>query len=238
MGILGILFGQQRVVIDSKDTGPGSILGKIKGVVRQTIGGVAGIVVDATVSEEHLTSCELTENPVEDGAKVTDHVQIKPAQLTIEGVISDSPLGYAIIGNIQNTVRNIQTLFGKQSRSIDAYNDLISLQKSRRPFTVITNLKRYTNMIITELSVPRTAETGKSIHFRAVMKEIRIVSSQTASGVGSLNASVSSLGQKTKDLGQKTSTALANDSTVSPNSTSQTSNGIAATLGRWLTVRN
>lgn len=201
MSILGILFGQQRVVIGSKDSGLGGALGRLSGVLRQTIGGVAGIVVDATVSEEHLSEAELTENPVEDGAVVTDHVHLKPAQLTIQGVISDSPLGYAVIGNIQNLVRSVSSLFGKSSRSVDAYNDLLALQKSRQPFTVTTGLKRYKNMIMTSLSVPRTAQTGRAIHFTATMREIRIVKSKTTSV--SLSSSVSSLGTKTQDFGNK-----------------------------------
>ena len=201
MSILGIVFGQQRVVIDSKDSGIGGQLGKLSGVLRQTIGGVAGIVIDATVSEEHLSEAELTENPVEDGVVVTDHVHLKPAQLTIQGVISDSPLGYAVIGNIQNLVRSVSALFGRSSRSIDAYNDLFNLQKSRQPFTVTTGLKRYKNMIMTSLSVPRTAQTGRAIHFSATMREIRIVKSKSTSS--SLSPSVSSLGSKTKDGGSK-----------------------------------
>ena len=219
--ILGILFGQQRVVIDAKDSGVGGLLGGLTGVLRQTIGGVAGIVVDATISEEHLTEVDLTENPVEDGAVVTDHVHIKPAQLTIQGVISDTPLGYAVIGNIQNVIRSVTSLFGKSSRSIDAYNDLLKLQKSRQPFTVTTGLKRYENMILVSLSVPRTAATGRAIHFSAVMREIRIVKSKTTTV--SLSSSVSSLGSPTKDLGNKVTPAVEAGSKVTSDSTTSQS---------------
>lgn len=238
MGLLGIIFGgNKRVVIGGKDTGLGGVLSGLTGVLRQTIGGVAGIVVDATVSEEHLTTCDLTENPVEDGAKVTDHVQLKPAQLTIEGVISDSPLGYAYIGNIQNLVRSVATLFGKSARSVDAYNDLLNLQKSRQPFTVTTGLKRYKNMIMTELSVPRTAQTGAAIHFRAVMREIRIVKSKTTGG-GGLASGVSSLGSPTKDLGQKVTDAVPVGSQLSESSTSVTSGSQGSFLNEWFgTIR-
>ena len=201
MGALGILFGQQKVVINDQNSGLGGDLNSLSGVLRQTIGGLAGIVIDATIREEHQTEAISTENPVEDGADVTDHVRLKNAQLTIDGVISDTPLGYAIIGNIQNVVRTVSTLFGKSARSVDAYNDLLELQKSRQPFTVTTGLKRYKNMILSSLSVPRDYSTGRAIHFTAVFKEIRIVASK--SGALSLSSSVADAGSKTKDLGNK-----------------------------------
>jgi len=230
MGLLGILFQQKTNVIDAQESGTGGALGQLQGVLRQTIGGVAGIVIDATVTEEHKTSCDLTENPVEDGAKITDHVQLKPAELTIEGVITDTPLGYAIIGNIQNIVRSVSTLFGKSSRSIDAYNDLLALQKSRRPFTVVTGLKRYENMILTELSVPRTVDTGKSLHFRAVMKEIRIVTSKTSTLSNTKN---NALAKKAKNVGSKITDAVPQASQLSPTSTSVSGQNPSNLLG-WI----
>jgi len=211
MGLLGIIFAQNRVVIDDKAaslTGPFS---SFKSAFQQSLStnNLTGIIVDATVSEEHVSECDVTENPVEDGAKITDHVQIKPKKLTIEGVISDAPLGYAVIGNIQNLVRSVSTLFGKKSRSQDAFDDLIKLQESRKPFTVTTGLKRYTNMIMENLSVPRTSQTGAAIHFKAVMKEIRIVKSQTTAT--SLASTAKNIGSKAKDLGQKVTDAVPAD---------------------------
>ncbi len=201
MTILGILFQQTQVVIGAKSGGSAGVLGTLQGVLRQTVGGVAGIVVDVSVQEQHLKTNEVTENPVEDGAKITDHVQIKPAQLTIEGVISDTPLGYAVIENIQGLVRSAENLFGGYSRAINAYNDLVALMDSRQPFTVTTSLKSYDNMVFTELEVTRTKDTGRSIHFRGVMKQIRIVSSKTTTG--SPAASVSDTASPTIDAGQQ-----------------------------------
>jgi hypothetical protein len=234
MGILGILFGQTKAVIGVKeDSGLGGALGKIKGVLRETIGGVAGIVVDASISEDHLTSCDVTDNPVEDGAKITDHVQIKPAELSMDGVITDNPLGYAIIGNIQNVKRTVEGLFGKSSRSIDQYNELTKLQSSRQPFTVVTGLKRYKNMIMEELSVTRTAQSGKSIHFRAKMKEIRIVKSSVA-GVGKLGSVAKKIASKTKDLGQKVTDAVEKGNKLNNASSAVSSKTQGSILDGWL----
>lgn len=230
MAILGILYGQKKTVIDSKDSGLGGVLGQLQGVLRQTVGGVAGIVVDATINEEHVQVLDITENEVESGVDVTDHSQLKPAQLTIEGVISDTPLGYAVIGNIQNVVRTVETLFGRKSRSVDAYNDLLALQKSRTPFTVTTGLRRYTNMMLMELSVPRTPQTGQAIHFRAVMKEVRFVSLKTISPPVSL--SVSSLAAPIVDKGNKVTPAV--DAGSSFDAGQSTLSGAFQSFEQWL----
>lgn len=202
MSTLSVIFRQKNVIIGAKGSN-GNILTDFKDSLVRTWDAVTtkGISVDATVNEEHLTTCDLTENPVEDGAKVTDHVQLNPAELTVEGVISDSPLGYAVIGNVQNLARSVSSVFGGSVRSIDAYNELLQLQKSREPFTVITGLKRYQNMIMEELSVPRTSQTGAAIHFKAVMREIRIVKSKTATNSLSIKPASKNLASPTKDLG-------------------------------------
>lgn len=222
MAILGIIFGQKRTVIGVKEgSNLGGALGALQGVLRQTIGGVAGIVIDATIREEHLTTLDLTDNEVEDGASITDHAQIRPAQLTIEGVISDYPLGYAYIGNIQNVIRTASNLFGGSSRSIDAYNDLLALQKSRQPFSVYTGLKRYKNMIITQLSAPRDSSTGGSLRFTATMREVIIA--KTENFISTVSDSTKSLVNPIKDKGNRITSAVPIESSLSSDSSSVSS---------------
>lgn len=194
-----------------------SLLGIIFGAGTNSIG---GIVIDATVRESHDGTADITENPVEEGAKITDHVQVNSDELTIEGVITDTPLGFPVIGNIQNIINSVTSIFGKTSRSIDAFNQLVTLKEQREPFTVYTGLKRYESMVIASLSVQRDKDVGKAIAFNCVMRKIRIVSSQT--GVSSNLSSgkkinsiagldvgketrtdVSSLGQSTQNLGNR-----------------------------------
>ena len=60
-------------------------------------------------------------------------------------------------------------------------------------------------MIITELSVPRTAQTGKSLQFKATMKEIRIVKSQTTTAPAT---SAPALAGATRNAGQQASSPV------------------------------
>lgn len=224
MALFGILFKNQRTVIGSSVSVPG---------FAGPVGGIGGIVIDATISEEHNTSCDLTENPVEDGAKITDHVQIKPAELSIEGVISDSPLGTPFVQNFQNIVDSVGVYLGKTSRSIDAYNKLLDLQNKREPFTVTTGLKQYKNMIMTKLSVPRKAEMGGSLQFKATLREIRIVKSKSGGLGGALDSvkkGAKNLAAKTKDLGQKVTQAVPAKSPISSSPAATTTSGKGSQL--------
>lgn len=177
---------------------------------------IGTVTIDASVTENHTTTSTPTRNPVEEGIEVTDHVSLEPAKLSIQGVISDTPLNFDIIGNIasgdlksltKNLTSGFSDTLGGTSRSTEQYQALLALQRSRQPFKVITGIKVYENMILTSLSVDRTATTGKSIHFSADMEEIRIVKSQNA-GPQNLGKSVKDLGAKTKNLGGKVTTQI------------------------------
>ena len=198
------------------------VLGILFGVGKSSIGGV---VIDATVEEGHNATAEVTENPVEEGAKITDHVQNNSDELVLDCIISDSPLGFPIIGNIQNIINSVSTLFGLSSRSVDAYNKLLELKKNREPFTAFTGLRRYTNMVIKELNVTRNARIGKAISFRCAMRQIRIVTSKSG-GLQNLSGGNVAKGKRNvKNLGRKTinETKKVTDAVpaVSPNSSEE-----------------
>jgi len=180
MGLLGIIFGQGK-------------------------SSIGGLVIDATVNQDHIGSAEITKNPVEKGAQITDHVQIAPNQLLIDGIISDTPIGFPILQNVLNIVNTVTTLFGKSSRSIDGFNKLVDLKDKREPFTVITDLKRYNNMVISDLRVTRSNTTGNAIEFKASMEQIRIVSSKTSTVNSNINAGGAASGAagNAKDLGSE-----------------------------------
>lgn len=175
MGILSFIFSQDRAKI-------------------------AGLLIDASIEETHTIDADVTEYPVEDGSMITDHVQVKTPELVMKGVITDAPLGYALVGNIQNLIRSVSILFGGTKRSIDGYNVLVDLQAKRMPFDVYTTLRRYKNMVIKNLSVVRNADQGASVHFSATLKQIHVAVSEVEEVP--LAAPVKNIAAKTKDVGQ------------------------------------
>lgn len=50
---------------------------------------------DAVINEQHTREATVTAFPVEGGQVVTDHIIVSPAEITVQGIITDSPIGNA-----------------------------------------------------------------------------------------------------------------------------------------------
>jgi len=215
-----------------------SLISILFGASRAKIGSIS---VDASISESHVTSADITENPVEEGAKITDHVQIKPKQLTMTGVISDSPINFAVVDNITGAANTIFNALGKTKRSIDAYNRLVDLQNTREPFTVTTGLTVYNNMILSSLQVDREATKANAIYFTATLQEIRIAKTQAIVSTENLADSVKNLGAKKSNLGNQSTSIVPppNPSVAGTNiaNTTNISTGAESWLDNFANVR-
>lgn len=110
---------------------------------------VAGVFLDATISEDHTYVSRVTQFPIENGRVITDHVINEPDTLSLTGIVSDSPL----------------EILSPFNRSVDAFNRLIRIHELKERITVVTGIKVYDNMIMTSLSVPRNLESGQALTF-------------------------------------------------------------------------
>ena len=158
------------------------------------------------MEEVHEWMAEATMNPVELGSPVTDHVIEQPDKLRIKGFITDSPLipGLSLFSGIIDGAKS--TVYTQPV--FDVLNEII---KARELVTVYTKYKIYTDMIITNISIPRGPQVQGSIEFTVDFVKIRIVKTQTTSvpdGISALkdNKKTPALGRKTepqKDIGKK-----------------------------------
>jgi hypothetical protein len=133
------------------------------------------IELDATLEEGHEWNADVTTNPVEIGADITDHVIEQPDRVSIRGVVSDTPLN-GIIGNI---VSFINSLTGAEQRSQAVFDLLHELIKLKQPMTIVTKYHIYTDMVLASVNIPRNSGTGEAIEFNAEFVNIRLVSTQT-----------------------------------------------------------
>lgn len=131
------------------------------------------IELDATLDETHEWQADVTTNPVEVGAEVADHIIEVPDRLTLRGFVSDSPLN-GILGNVVALINGIS-----ENRSQAVFDLLHQLIKEKQPMTVATRMRTYTDMVLTNVSVPRSRATGLAIEFVAEFTHIRLVSTQT-----------------------------------------------------------
>jgi hypothetical protein len=131
----------------------------IRAVVVTAIGAVA---MDVSQYQTHKFPSRITEHPVEDGSVIADHVTLLPTVLEIDGRVSDASVALS------------DTISGKGTAQ-DAFRELVRLQRDREPFTVVTGLAVYQNMLIETLEVPRDSSDGQSIRFSMVIRELQIV---------------------------------------------------------------
>ena len=102
---------------------------------------IGEIQIDVVRGEVHDFPSDITQNPVEDGTVFSDHVVLLPVVIELEGRVSEASL----------------TVFGirEQNRHIDAFQGLVELQRRREPFTVVTGIQVYENMMFTSLTIDR-----------------------------------------------------------------------------------
>lgn len=110
---------------------------------------IAGVLLDAVLSEDHLYNSRVTNFPVEDGRIISDHIINEPETVQITGVVSDTPISF----------------FAPFNASINAFQRLVEIHDRRELITIVTGIKVYTNMAITSLQVPRNALSGQSLTF-------------------------------------------------------------------------
>lgn len=148
---------------------------------RRTSGKIDNITLDATISDNLSISNEVTSLPIEDGADVNDHIIKKPLRLTIEGVVSNSPL-YSSIGVsaftesfkssslgqlIKNTGTRVDETLDELLRIAGRVNGEIIDSSDIPIITVVTGLKVYNNMVLSSLTIKRSKTTGDSLPFTA-----------------------------------------------------------------------
>lgn len=104
---------------------------------------IAGLFFDAilNVSTEHTAT--ITQHPVQSGANISDHMYLEPVQITMEVGMSDA-MASMVMG---------QWAGDNASKSVNAYRKLVELQAARIPFTVLTRLNTYDNMVVKAISV-------------------------------------------------------------------------------------
>lgn len=133
------------------------------GKLRELFGGrfnlISTLQVDVTLSESHEFPSTVTEKPVEDGSNINDNVILGNSKLTISGILTDERLG---------------------TSQFDKWRALQDIRRLREPFTVVTSLGAYTDMIFTSITATRDVGSTGAVFFNADLTQVRIIASETA----------------------------------------------------------
>jgi len=142
---------------------------------------IGGIQADVTVEELHDDELTITDHPVEQGASITDHAFKRPARLTVRAGFSNSASGSSSLSQIINGVTSILNSLSGDNHVNNVYSQLLTLQSSLTPISVVTGKRNYNNMLITRLSTETDARSENSMVINIHLQEIIVVSTQTVS---------------------------------------------------------
>lgn len=126
---------------------------------------IADFYADVTIEETARDDLEITRHPVESGSEITDHAYKQPAEVIIRCGWSNSGFD--------------ETGFHGPGFVEGIYDQLLNLQYSRIPFTVVTGKRTYVNMLIASLSQTTDEKTENALIVTVVCRQIILVQTQT-----------------------------------------------------------
>lgn len=138
------------------------------------------VTFDALLKESVEMPAEVTDYAVEEGSDTSDNIRKKPVNLTLDGVISDHPLGNA--GRTQtpggsapgeNKQPNVET------RSQNTLKLLEQVQEEGVTVDVFSGLRRYQTMAITSIRSDRDKMVKGGLKLTIQLKSIRKATGQT-----------------------------------------------------------
>jgi hypothetical protein len=181
-----------------------SLIGNLLTVIPK--GSIGGIDIQATLEETFDDTVNITDHPVEAGAEISDHAYYKPSNLTMRCGWSNSS-AQNLVGAVTNlftggglsqfaglsglsNLTGLPGLGGSSSPTVSGggmtvsdyvsgiYSQLLSLQQSLQPFTVLTSIRQFTNMMMTSLSLTRDHKTSQALMVTVTMRQVIIVNTQ------------------------------------------------------------
>ena len=119
---------------------------------------ISTLAIDVTVTERHGLASNVTEKPVEDGSVISDTTVLQNARISITGILADERTGKSFA---------------------EKWQALQEIRRQRQPFSVVTSLGTYENMIFTAINVDRDVSTAGALFFSADLTQVRIITGQS-----------------------------------------------------------
>lgn len=133
---------------------------------------INNFVIDVSIREDHVFENDVTDYPTESGPSFSDNIRPLPIQVTMEGIVSNTPL---MDIELQ---RNNEIYMSSEVSISQAYVVLLGVWHAREPVTIRTSLGTFERMALVSLSMPRTKDTGEALHFTATFQQIQVVTNK------------------------------------------------------------
>jgi hypothetical protein len=122
---------------------------------------VGEIRLHLILDEEHMLDAKVTTHSVEDGSEISDHIYNELERGSLRGMVSNYGL------------QTDPALFFPENIALQAFEDLKRLRDKREPVTIVTVLKVYEEVLITNIKAKRDGETGEQQIFEIKFQEIK-----------------------------------------------------------------
>lgn len=143
---------------------------------------------DCVTTETHEATSVLTEHAVESGAPVSDHKRANPDRISIEAVVTNTPLdapppsGFASSNVTVRVTRNSNASVIEFSEQFDRVQDVIDtldrLRLEAIPITLSTRWRTYEHVQIVSVVRPREYTDGDSARFSIDLVSVRTAFAQ------------------------------------------------------------
>lgn len=142
---------------------------------------IGQVTVDACLTENHGLEAALTEHPVEDGSTISDHYKIAPRAVTIEAIVSGTPIETGFPG--ATAIASISALANGDDPVMMAWNEIESYFTGAALVDIATKYKTYKKMMLQSFGVVRDAPNGQSLRFTCTARELKIVQVSTVAAI-------------------------------------------------------
>jgi hypothetical protein len=147
-------------------------------IFKPTPASIGVVTLDASVRESHTATAKATRHPIEAEAgsqsDVSDHVQVDPLMVEIEGVVTNTPVEW--LGGASSV--------GSKDLAQEAHQELLDTLLRGRLVTVTTTLLEYPNMVLEGLKVERDKDKANALHLIATAVMVSLVELEEDAGAG------------------------------------------------------
>lgn len=147
------------------------------------------VLFDLIMDETRELTAEVTENPIQDGSTITDHIHFNLWNGSVRGLVSNFSK-YAILSAPGALPSGLL-----QDRFKQVYAELERAFYAAEPVTVYCVSRKYEGVLLTGLSTMRSSDDGQSQIFDISFKQARIVNPVT----GTVGVAVNAPGVTTSD---------------------------------------
>lgn len=144
---------------------------------------IGSLILDCVLREGHEMTSKVTDFPVEEGVNIADHIQTTPRELTVEGLISNTPvriLGDRLDRQARGTIQHDRYYGENPNRAQLAFQELEKMCAQKQLVTITGRFKTYENMAMLSAPVVCDPTDGDALRFTATFRQVTKVSLKTA----------------------------------------------------------